>query len=369
MGCSHSAHDRPARPGYRFNPFEIAVCSTDDAVRAALIASLTARFEALHSVGHVMERDPQMAAETIEQMGASLIVGDGQHGLMYPEHHDDYLSPRPLMDVDLVFMESTGNPAMPKVVAVGDGELDEDYDDVIAYVGAPEACPILPSDAEYYTFEQMAAVLTRIDAHLFEVIHRVPLYGLVLAGGKSTRMGQDKSALRYHGKPQVAHCHEMLGQFCKQVYVSCRADQEEAFAHYERIPDAFLDMGPMGGILSALRFDPGAAWLVLACDLPFVKYETLDALVQSRNPFKLATAYVSANDGFPEPLCAIYEPKSIHRMLGFLARGYQCPRKVLINSDTERIEPPQHGELDNVNHPHEYEAARQALGGAGTESS
>ncbi|MCL4693819.1 MAG: NTP transferase domain-containing protein, partial [Candidatus Hydrogenedentes bacterium] len=233
MGCSHSAHERPARPGYRFNPFEIAVCGPDDAVRAALIARLTARFEAGHTVGHVMERDPQMAAETVEQMGASLIVGDGQHGLMYPEHHDDYLSPRPLMDVDLVFVESTGNPSMPKLVAVGDGELDEDYEDVIAYVGAPEACPILPSDAEYYSFDQMAAVLTRIDAHLFEVIDRLPLYGLVLAGGKSTRMGQDKSALRYYDKPQVAHCLEMLGQFCKRVYVSCRADQEAAFAHYE----------------------------------------------------------------------------------------------------------------------------------------
>jgi molybdopterin-guanine dinucleotide biosynthesis protein A len=310
-----------------------------------------------------MERDPRLARETVELMGASLIVGDGQHGLMYPEYQDDFLSPRPLMDVDLVFVESANYPGMAKLVAVGDGTLEEDYEDVIAYVGAPEACPILRSDAEYYTLDQMTGIFDRVDAHLRALVEQVPLHGLVLAGGLSTRMGQDKAALRYHGKPQVAHCHELLSAYCERVCVSCRPDQsaEESLADYECITDSFVGIGPMGGILSALRFDPYAAWLVLACDLPFVTEETLDTLVRCRNPFRLATAYVSAHDGLPEPLCAIYEPKSVHRLLGFLARGYQCPRKVLINSDTQLIEPPEQGELDNVNHPHEYEAAREAL--------
>jgi molybdopterin-guanine dinucleotide biosynthesis protein A len=310
-----------------------------------------------------MERDPQLARETVELMGASLIVGDGQHGLMYPEFQDDFLSPRPLMDVDLVVVESTNYPGMAKLVAVGDGPLEEDYEDVIAYVGAPEACPILRSGAEYYTLGQMPGIFDRVDAHLRALVEQVPLHGLVLAGGMSTRMGQDKAALRYHGKPQMAHCHELLSAYCERVFVSCRSDQavEESLADYAIITDSFVGIGPMGGILSALKAEPAAAWLVLACDLPFVTEETLETLVHCRNPFKLATAFTSANDGFPEPLCAIYEPKSVHRLLAFLARGYQCPRKVLINSDIQLIEAPEHGELDNVNHPHEYEAARDAL--------
>jgi len=311
-----------------------------------------------------MERDPQFAPETVELMGASLIVGDGQHGLMYPQFQDDFLSPRPLMDVDLVVVESYNYPGMAKLVAVGDGTLEEDYEDVIAYVGAPDACPILRSDAEYYNVDQMPGIIERVDAHLRALVEQVPLYGLVLAGGMSTRMGHDKAALRYHGKPQVAHCQELLSAYCEGVYISCRPDQagEGSLADYESIADSFLGIGPLGGILSALRFDPHAAWLVLACDLPFVTDETLEMLVHCRNPFKLATAFMSANDGFPEPLCAIYEPKSVHRLLAFLARGYQCPRKVLINSDTQLLEAPEHGELDNVNRPHEYEAARDALG-------
>jgi molybdopterin-guanine dinucleotide biosynthesis protein A len=361
--CSQSDSSRPSRPACRFNPFEIAVCGPDADVRSILVARLTAYFETRYTIGHVMERDPQLARETVELMGASLIVGDGQHGLMYPEYHDDFLSPRPLMDVDLVVVESANYPGMAKLVAVGDGTLEEDYEDVIAYVGAPEACPILRSDAEYYTLDQMPGIFDRVDAHLRALVEHVPLHGLVLAGGMSTRMGRDKAALQYHGKPQVAHCHELLSAYCEGVYVSCRLEQtvEESLANYESITDSFVGIGPMGGILSALRLDPHAAWLVLACDLPYVTEETLETLVHCRNPFKPATAFMSAHDGFPEPLCAIYEPKSVHRLLAFLARGYQCPRKVLINSDTQLIEAPEHGELDNVNHPHEYEAARNAL--------
>lgn len=362
-GCSQSDSSRPSRPSYRFNPFEIAVCGPDADIRSGLVARLTAHFETRYAIGHVMERDPQFAPETDELMGASLIVGDGQHGLMYPEYQDDFLSPRPLMDVDLVVVESSNYPGMAKLVAVGDGTLEEDYEDVIAYVGAPEACPILRSDAEYFTLDQMAGIFDRVDGHLRALVEQVPLNGLVLAGGMSTRMGQDKAALQYHDKPQVAHCHELLSAYCERVCVSCRPEQavEESLADYECITDSFVGIGPMGGILSALRFDPHAAWLVLACDLPFVTDETLETLVLCRNPFKLATAFMSAHDGFPEPLCAIYEPKSVHRLLAFLARGYECPRKVLINSDTQLIEAPEHGELDNVNHPHEYEAARDAL--------
>jgi molybdopterin-guanine dinucleotide biosynthesis protein A len=80
-------------------------------------------------------------------------------------------------------------------------------------------------------------------------------------------------------------------------------------------------------------------------------------LAAQRNPFKLATAYVSANDGFPEPLCAIYEPKSVFRLMQFLAFGYHCPRKVLINSDTWLLELAETCALDNVNTPAERDTA------------
>src|SRR5690606_23250199 len=108
---------------------------------------------------------------------------------------------------------------------------------------------------------------------------------------------------------------------------------------------------------------PEAAWLVLACDLPFMDAPTLEHLVRGRNPFKMATAYFSQPQGLPEPLCAIYEPKSIYRLLNFLASGYHCPRKVLVNSDVQSVEALNPLALTNVNEPKEYEAALAQLHG------
>lgn len=118
----------------------------------------------------------------------------------------------------------------------------------------------------------------------------------------------------------------------------------------------------MGGILSAFRKEPNAAWLVLACDLPYLNHETIVTLIKKRNPFKMATAYVSATQpGRPGPLCAIYEPKSIHRLLHFAARGSYCPRKVLIRSDVELLEPVDAQALNNINTPEHYEEAMKTL--------
>ena len=56
---------------------------------------------------------------------------------------------------------------------------------------------------------------------------QAPLYGLVLAGGRSTRMGQDKSLISYHGKAQREYMADLLGQWCSRTFISCRGDQVE----------------------------------------------------------------------------------------------------------------------------------------------
>jgi len=115
----------------------------------------------------------------------------------------------------------------------------------------------------------------------------------------------------------------------------------------------------LGGILTAMTKFPEAAWLVLACDLPFVNEGAIAKLMETRNPFKLATAYRSAQEhGMPEPLCAIYEPKAVFRLLQFLGQGMACPRKILMNSDVCLIVLDEEFVLDNINRPEEY---RQAI--------
>lgn len=183
------------------------------------------------------------------------------------------------------------------------------------------------------------------------------LYGLVLAGGRSTRMGRDKALLSYgDGRPQAAVAYELLREFCARVYVSARAGRE-ALGGLPHLIDRYDEIGPIAGILTALDEHPGVAWLVVACDLPFLTRETLRLLIAARDPGRIATAFRSAHDGLPEPLCAIYEPVARERLKEFVAQGIHCPRKALINSPAHLIELADRRALDNVNRPEEYRRA------------
>jgi molybdopterin-guanine dinucleotide biosynthesis protein A len=183
------------------------------------------------------------------------------------------------------------------------------------------------------------------------------LFGLVLAGGRSARMGRDKALLTYgDGRPQAVVAYELLREFCRRVYLSVRTVQE-ALSEWPQLVDRYEEIGPMAGILTALDEHREAAWLVVACDLPFLNRETLRQLLAARDPQRIATAFRSAHDGLPEPLCAIYEPAARARLLEFVAQGLHCPRKALINSPVHLVELADHRALDNVNDPLEYERA------------
>ena len=190
-----------------------------------------------------------------------------------------------------------------------------------------------------------------------------PLYGLILAGGSSSRMHRDKAALRYQGKSQLDRVFELAGRHVSNVFVSVRADQTADPTRTQRplIVDSVAGTGPIVGIRSALAAYPRAAWLVLACDLPFLSDATLSQLLRERDAASLATAYRSAHDGLPEPLCAVWEPAAAAPLAAYQAAGANCPRKFLIRHAARLIEPLDRRALDNINTPEEYEQALAAL--------
>ncbi|RDC61496.1 NTP transferase domain-containing protein [Adhaeribacter pallidiroseus] len=188
--------------------------------------------------------------------------------------------------------------------------------------------------------------------------HVPPLNGLVLAGGKSTRMQSDKGLLQYYDQDQRTHVHQLLSAVCVEAFVSCNATQAaDLEGKLPYLEDRFLNFGPKGGILTALQHNPNAAWLAVACDLPFLSKETLAYLIQHRDPTKMATAFYDSDDTFPEPLLTIWEPRAFAVLLQFLSLGYSCPRKALINSDVKLLTIPDAGELRNVNDPQAYKEA------------
>jgi molybdenum cofactor guanylyltransferase len=190
-----------------------------------------------------------------------------------------------------------------------------------------------------------------------------PIYGLILAGGVSKRMQRDKAALEYQGKTQLARAFELASRHVNKVFVSLRADQtsDPTRAQWPMIVDSSEGEGPVVGIRSALAAHAEVAWLVLACDLPFLSDAAIEELLRRRDPGALATAYKSAHDGLPEPLCAIWEPAAAQVLADYQAAGGHCPRKFLIRHGAHLLDLPDPRALDNVNTPQEYSQAVAAL--------
>ena len=182
-------------------------------------------------------------------------------------------------------------------------------------------------------------------------VGRRPLYGLVLTGGHSRRLGHDKALLARAGGTQLAYLTGLLQEFCGAVFVSVRADQREdpERRRYQQVVDRETSKGPLRGILSAMHAHSEVDWLVVACDLPNVDAVTLGQLIEARDGRYPFTAYRSSHDDLPEPLCAIYASDSRSILEENAASGVHCPRKIMIRSATQLLTQPTPVALHNVN--------------------
>lgn len=190
----------------------------------------------------------------------------------------------------------------------------------------------------------------------------VPLWGLVLAGGSSRRMGVDKGNLDFHGQPQATWTWSQLDSLCERAFVAVNDEQRDA-EPYARLPlvvDEFPPSGPVTGLLSAWSVYPRVAWLVVAVDMPFLDKATLNALIDARRSDAVATVY-RHGDGQLEPLCAIWEPAARTIVTARLAAGDSSLRRCLEASDTLAVTPETPLALRNINSPAAYEEARSKL--------
>ncbi|MGO4289588.1 NTP transferase domain-containing protein [Chitinophaga sp. RAB17] len=190
-----------------------------------------------------------------------------------------------------------------------------------------------------------------------------PLKGLVLCGGFSTRMQEDKSSIAYHGMPQWQYLVTLLQSFLAEVYISCRTEQQDNFSAYPHlIPDSVSSGGPSAGLLSAHAGQPATAWLVLACDLPLLSKQSLELLIQSRDATKSATSFISPFNDSPEPLIAIWEPTGLAALQQNVIAGKNCPRKTMLNMDITLLQNPYATEQFNANTPEEKATVLSNLG-------
>lgn len=176
-------------------------------------------------------------------------------------------------------------------------------------------------------------------------------------------MGADKALLDIWGVPQVRRLSSLLEQTAPPAYVSVRESQVhgKGFEGLRCIPDLIDGIGPMAGLLAAFTLNPASAWLVVAVDLPWLTGATVEELLAARDHRMYATAFLIPGTNWPEPVCAIYEPR-IHPLLEARARGRRYSLGLLRDLPVRLVQPARPGELAGINTPRELRAALSATG-------
>ncbi|WP_299260832.1 molybdenum cofactor guanylyltransferase [uncultured Aquimarina sp.] len=129
--------------------------------------------------------------------------------------------------------------------------------------------------------------------------------GIILAGGKSSRMGQDKGLKLHNGKPFIQHIIHSIETITNKILIITGSSNYQIFG-YPCIPDIIPDQGPVGGIYSGLKHTKTKQNLVLSCDVPFVKPLVLNNLISEYDPNYDVITYEDI------PLITLYN-KSVER--------------------------------------------------------
>jgi len=178
-----------------------------------------------------------------------------------------------------------------------------------------------------------------------------PLNGLILSGGRSSRIGKDKALLSYHGIPQLAYLTNLLKPFCEQVFVS--AKHKTDYPNYPVIEDKYEINSPLNGILSAITTVPKNGWIVVACDMPLINEKSIQHLIGHRSADKLATCYTN-EENLIEPLFSIWESHSHESLLKFQNNWGMSPGKFLAANNVNLVKPLDYKVLTNVNTLEEF---------------
>lgn len=186
--------------------------------------------------------------------------------------------------------------------------------------------------------------------------------GIVLGGGRSTRMGRSKALLEWRGEPLLARMAAVVGQVADPIVVVHAAGQPlpPLPVGVELTEDARPDRGPLEGLAAGLRHLQGRAEVavVTATDLPFLHAEFLAAIVQRIGD---APAAAPVADGRPHPLAAVYRVDMLARVENQLAADLLRVSLLLDTPGTRLLDAgslPHPESLRDVNDPGQLAAAR-----------
>jgi molybdopterin-guanine dinucleotide biosynthesis protein A len=193
------------------------------------------------------------------------------------------------------------------------------------------------------------------------------LFGAVFVGGQSTRMGKPKFSLTYEGVSGTEKATKFLSKFCKKVFLSSRADLDMSslptIKGTERINDEHIQLGPVGGLATLMGQFPNKAWMITACDMPFLKEDDFETIFQKRDPLRYGTCYVQKGRFGYEPMCAIYEPKFIVPLFEAMSRRELSLSRIIeaLPFKKLKIDEADRSKFMNINTTEDYEKRHKRI--------
>ena len=197
--------------------------------------------------------------------------------------------------------------------------------------------------------------------------------GIILAGGKSSRMGTNKALLTIEGKTVVERIAEQLDGIVDQSIIVTNHFQDYEFLQLPMVEDRWKDKGPLAGIEAGLTASKTEKNLIVACDMPFISIEVGKYLLTLLEHNQAAIPEI---DGRLHPLFAAYHKEITPAVTESLVNNQLRIRQLL---HTNHVKIVKNEELDscgissediyffNMNHPNEYheaiELVKRAKGG------
>ena len=174
-------------------------------------------------------------------------------------------------------------------------------------------------------------------------------------------MGRDKAQLDVAGTPMLHRVINALRDAgCDPVAVVGGDPDRIAASSVQYVPDGFAGDGPLGGIISALRWRHGEAVLVVACDLPLLSGADLGKLLAGAAP--ALDAVVAVTDRI-EPLCALWLPSALAPLIEMHDAGERAVQRAIAGLRAARVDVTRRS-MTNVNTPADLACVNQTVGAA-----
>lgn len=264
------------------HPNLLAVCGFKNSGKTTLIEALIPRLQkqglsvaVVKHDTHCIEVDrPGKDSDRFFQAGADVVLqGPGEE--IFRKHEEGSLEDllaRTVPLYDLILVEGHKGTPLPKVWLKGEGNEQR-----------PDQLENVLLELEWKE-NRTNAMMDLLQERLFAQYQETPLYGCVLIGGKSRRMGEPKHLIRTEGATWLERTVKMLRKATAEVLIAGEGEMPDGLRGEVRLHDVPDAEGPMAGVLAAMRWHPNASWLVAACDLPEASAEALQWLLSMRRP-------------------------------------------------------------------------------------